>query len=62
MKMTRQHFELIADIINDLELIEGGTETEALRKDIGRAFADKLAYTNSSFNRHKFLLRCGIAL
>lgn len=58
--MTKQDFELIANVIKDqrnLSLIPGyGDPTP---KMIACAFADRLAKTNPRFDRVAFLRACG---
>lgn len=51
-KMTRQHFEFIADTIQRLQW--------ASKIDlpyVAQVFADELAATNPNFNRDKFIRR-----
>ena len=47
--MQRRHFEFIADAISDYLHSE---------KDISVAFAERLAVTNSKFDKAKFFKRC----
>ena len=50
VKMTRQHFELIAEIIRD-----GLNFTAENRAHIARCFAQRLAPTNHNFDRERFI-------
>lgn len=48
-KMSRQHFQLIADVIASLEI------STAIKKDIAEKFADTLEGTNPGFKRDLFI-------
>jgi hypothetical protein len=54
MTMTRQHFQLIADVLHDAGL------TDEDRKYLSTLFANKLATTNPNFDRTRFLKACGV--
>jgi len=54
IKMTRSHFELIADTISATEM------DAATKADIAMNFASVLHDTNSAFNEEIFLYRCGV--
>ena len=49
MKMTRQHFQLIADILRENERLGLSPSELAIR------FASELAKTNDNFDRERFL-------
>ncbi len=51
-KMTKMHFQLIAKIINDLNV--GKTK----RRDIANYFATCLRSTNPAFNAERFVDAC----
>lgn len=56
MKMTRQHFQMIAEVIADMP-----THAPSLRtaqKSAAHAFAEKLGRTNPLFNTSRFLDAC----
>lgn len=55
MTMTRQDFQLIADVISNLNSDGGDPYTY-----VAEAFADKLADTNPNFDRARFLKACGV--
>lgn len=65
--MTRQHFELIAETINEalnreLEIEAEGNDTKLAQttlKALSYRFAAKLKVTNPNFDRAKFILACG---
>ena len=48
-KMSRQHFQMIADVIAGLEI------STTIKKDIAEKFADALADTNPGFKRDTFI-------
>ena len=48
-KMSRQHFQMIADVIAGLEI------STTIKKDIAEKFADTLADTNPGFKRDTFI-------
>tara|TARA_Y100001951_G_scaffold44516_1_gene35210 strand:+ start:345 stop:596 length:252 start_codon:yes stop_codon:yes gene_type:complete len=48
-KMSRQHFQLIADVIASLEI------STTIKKTIGEKFADALESTNPGFKRDYFI-------
>ena len=56
-KMTRSHFQLIADTIKDF----GNGEYKNLAHCLANEFASKLRVTNDQFNRDRFLRACGVA-
>ena len=52
MRLTRQHFQLIAEVVNDY----GQRHlSEHLQRQLAKDFADRLAATNSTFNRGRFI-------
>ena len=55
MSMTRQHFELIADVINTSRLYL----SDAQRKELASDFAAQLRRTNPNFDHAKFIEACG---
>jgi len=59
MTMTKQHFELVADVINEAEIhtVRGG---EFMRQFIAKAFAMEAAMINPRFNRERFLKACNV--
>lgn len=61
-KMTRMHFELIADVIKGLDFGPEHTRAEdyQCRQCVEGAFAGALKATNPSFDMHKFLVACGV--
>lgn len=58
--MTRRHFELIAHVINalDLGVHTNGTNEPALRLTIAHDFARVMEGVNQSFNREMFINAC----
>jgi hypothetical protein len=57
-KMTKMHFQLIADTILDLDLsswVNMGSDGEVLRQEIAENFANVLHCTNPKFDREKFI-------
>lgn len=50
-KMTRAHFELIADTIDNLAMFQSDKQA------IAQAFVDSLRATNPAFDSHKFYER-----
>jgi len=48
-KMSRQHFQLIADVIAGLEI------STTIKKSIAEKFADAFEDTNPMFKRDKFI-------
>lgn len=57
MTMTRQHFQLIADVFAAYAKRYGG-RTSAVADEIARDMADALADTNRNFDRARFLQAC----
>ena len=55
--MTRQDFELIADVLKAQRNTSMPGPIHAL---VCAAFADRLQLTNSRFNRAQFLKACGV--
>jgi hypothetical protein len=51
-RMTRKHFERIAETIRELKV------DEATRKDIAERFATNLRPFNDNFNRARFVRAC----
>jgi hypothetical protein len=61
--MTRQHFNMIADVIRTTELTAGHGEhasCEIAREQMARAMADALYATNGRFDRGRFMRACGV--
>jgi hypothetical protein len=59
--MTRQDFQLIADVFNEArEWSEGYSRDESCRRILAERMADKLATTNERFDRARFLKACGV--
>lgn len=56
MTLTRQHFQLIADVLKRAKF----NTTELGHRTICEDFADELAKTNPNFNRRRFLTACGV--
>lgn len=54
MTMTRQHFQLIADVIERAML------APADKQHIAQRFATELAMTNHNFDRARFLKACDV--
>jgi hypothetical protein len=52
MNMTRQHFQLIADVLR--EWSQGYDQAEEA-KVVAELFADQLTTTNPSFDRDRFI-------
>jgi hypothetical protein len=57
MIMTKKDFELIANIIKNLD-VEEGTPREMHRRYIARQFALALQHTNARFDVDKFVEAC----
>ena len=55
--MTRKDFQLIADVLQEVEGPICSTET---RDQIATAFARALRTTNPQFDRERFLRACGV--
>ena len=53
MTMTRQHFQLIADVVKQIE-------DNDTRRDIAFKFVVELRRTNSAFNASRFLTACNV--
>lgn len=55
-RLTRQHFQLIADTIGELDFVheEPGTEGST-RRYVAEVFADALYPTNPRFDRDRFV-------
>lgn len=53
MTMSRQHFQMIADVLANTPRVEA-----ASREVLAEAFADALAATNERFDRKRFLAAC----
>ncbi len=51
--MTRQHFQLIADVLNEYEFADPED-----RVNLANRFADRLRTTNPNFNRDRFIEAC----
>ena len=61
--MTRQDFQLIADVLNRGKVLEHGTrqvQWNAALDYAARSFAVELAQTNPRFNKAEFLTACGV--
>lgn len=73
MKLTRQHFELIAEVLRDTNPTGGEPLTPAelqaaddytngaddTHSDIVKLFTDRLAATNPAFDAERFTAACG---
>jgi len=51
--MTRQHFNLIAEVIDDLYM--GHDDWNRKLDQVANKFADRLEDTNPNFNRDRFI-------
>jgi len=64
MKVTKQHFELVARILHAAYPIEATDITKAVIEDTRRGivydFANAFAEENPRFDRDRFLRACGI--
>jgi hypothetical protein len=63
MTMTRQHFQLIADVIREIPSPATTwpvTLTDKQREYLARCFADELYATNGRFDRGRFMRACGV--
>ena len=63
--MQRQHFELIAEVIRDMPLVNCATQADVdaarfHQRNAADRFADKLAKVNLGFDRARFLKACGL--
>lgn len=56
MAMTRKDFQLIADVIRNLDEV---IEPEGMRI-LAEEMADALATTNANFDRARFVKACGV--
>jgi len=59
---TRQHFELIADVIRQTRAdlrFEYGPETPDILDRLSQEFADRLTLENPRFERERFLAAAG---
>jgi hypothetical protein len=56
--MQHRHFATVATIISALDCTGYDAEPEALRADIAKQFALRLADTNPRFDRERFLRAC----
>lgn len=59
-KMTRQHFQFIADIIRNMPDVNAGYNVT--RESVANAFAKELRYTNPKFRESTFLEACEVKL
>ena len=59
-KMTRSHFQLIADTIKDFGNGEYHSFGVEYAHCLAIEFANKLRVTNAQFNRDRFLRACGV--
>lgn len=57
MTMTRQHFQLIADVLMDARTLTG--DDDEMVDEVAHLFAAKLATTNENFDRDRFLKAAG---
>jgi len=55
MRLTKQHFQLIA------ETIKGTTMTMRARRDLTNGFVTELKRTNPNFNVSRFKEACGVS-
>ncbi len=53
MRLTRQHFQLIAEVIDDLYM--GHEDWNRQLGQVTTKFADRLASTNPNFDRQRFI-------
>jgi hypothetical protein len=60
IRMTRNDFEVIADVLKDQRNLAVQTGVDPTPAMIAAAFADRLALINPRFNRAKFLRACGV--
>lgn len=63
-RMTRQHFELIASIINSLDLKPVNTDPHAvanIRLHIAHEFSRVMETSNQGFNREMFINACTVS-
>lgn len=70
MRLTRQHFQLIASILNDADPTTYNLTTDSPQfdfyyqgkfhqhRDLVHNFADALARTNPNFDRERFIEAC----
>jgi len=58
-KMTRMHFQCIADTLHTLKPKDGSAATRMWETTV-YLFASDLAQTNSEFKRDRFLRACGL--
>lgn len=59
MTMTRQDFQLIADVLKSF-VDKCGSVHDWPTYDIAEKFADRLELTNPNFDRARFLKACGV--
>jgi hypothetical protein len=55
-KMTRQHFQFIAEVIADMP--KHAPSLRAQRTSCAASFAERLGQTNPGFNKPRFLEAC----
>jgi hypothetical protein len=51
MRMTRQHFQFIAETVSDIP-------APTIRWLVANLFADRLSSTNNRFDRNRFMQHC----
>ena len=56
--LQHRHFAVIAGIIADMP--SHAATLRSAKRSVALAFADKLANTNSRFDRQRFLRACGV--
>lgn len=60
LSLERRHFEFIAEVIaTTCDKFDISIRYDQ-RRIVANEFADRLADTNSNFDRHRFLVACGI--
>jgi hypothetical protein len=60
LRMTRQHFCLIAEVIAQHQERAQHVFGDVLLAELTSAFAERLAATNDRFDRGRFLAACGV--
>lgn len=53
MKMTRQHFQFLADFVSE-------EQDQEQREKLARRMARRLEHTNSRFDEYRFIKACGV--
>lgn len=55
-KMQRAHFQLIADVVSEFDFVK--EYQDGVRQSLAEEFAKRLALTNDSFDRDRFIRAC----